>query len=72
MCGNRRRGDAPGRSRGAGRFLLPDERDADDLAVEDHVGADEALALEDGVPAVQPVGLADEHEPIAGADTPGP
>src|SRR5262249_22064238 len=52
----------------AGGLFLADDRDPDDLAVEDHIAADEALALEDGMPAMQPLALADEHEPVAGPD----
>ena len=46
-------------------FRLADGH-ADDLAVEDHVGADESLAIEHGVPAMQPNGLGDENEAVAG------
>ena len=53
---------------GSAGFVLAGDGDADDLAVEDHVGADESLALEDGVPAMEPDGLGDEHEPVARPD----
>ena len=42
--------------------------DADDPAVVDHVGADEPLAVEDRLAAMEPERLGDQHEPVAGPD----
>ena len=50
-----------------GGLFLAGDRDADDPAVVDHVGADEALALEHGVPAMEPQRLGNQDESIARA-----
>ncbi len=62
------RAEESGSGRSFGGLFLAGDWDADDPPVVHHVRADEALALEHGVPAMEPQCLGNQDESIAWAD----